>query len=260
VNRHTPIKLARFIAQVKNPWPLVWDWFGHRRTPYVLYFRNGLKLELRPGRGDLTAFRESWLQKDYLPSGWKLAEGDTVIDVGDNIGCFTLFAARLVGPTGRVIALEPDGETFFQLQRNININPFENIQILRLAVAGQSGTVRLHRHPNALYSSLYRSVDGRSTAGPVEEVQSVTMAQLFAEREVERCHFLKLDCEGAEHAIVRGLTADLAARIDRIGIELHQLEGCDSRELVGRLEKFGFSTQSRGTLYYFKKGEKGVSP
>lgn len=255
MNWHTPIKLARFVAQVKNPWPLIRDRLGHQRTPYVLRFRNGLKMELRPGRGDLTAFRESWLQKDYLPSGWKLAEGDTVIDVGANIGCFTLFAARQVGRTGRVIALEPDGETFRQLQRNVEINSFENIQILRLAVADRSGTVRFHRHPNALFSSLYESVDGRPADGAVEEVQAVTMAQLFEQQHVERCNFLKLDCEGAEHAIVRGLSTELAARIDRIGMELHEVEGCDARKLVGRLEEFGFSSWSREALLFFSRGE-----
>lgn len=255
MNWQTPIKLAKFVAQVKNPWPLIRDWLGHQRTPYVLRFRNGLKMELRPGRGDLTAFRESWLQKDYLPSGWKLSAGDTVIDVGANIGSFTLFAAQQVGPTGRVIAVEPDGETFRQLQRNMELNAFENIQILRLAVAGRAGTVRLHRHPNALFSSLYESVDGRPADGPVEEVQAVTLAQLFEQQRVEHCHFFKLDCEGAEHAIVSGLSAELAARIGRIGMELHQIEGCDDRQLVGRLEEFGFSSRSHGALLFFSRGE-----
>jgi FkbM family methyltransferase len=253
VNWRTPIKLARLLVQVKNPLPLVRDRLGLQRTPYVLHFRNGLKQELRPGRGDLTAFRESWLQRDYLPAGRRLVEGGTVIDVGANIGCFSLFAAGQVGPTGRVIAVEPDGETFRQLQRNRALNSCKNVEVLRLAVAGQSGVVRLHHHPNALYSSLYASVDGRPSTGAVEEVPSITLARLLEEHRIDRCDFLKLDCEGAEHAIVRGLTAELAARIDQIGMEIHAVEGCDNRELVRRLEELGFTAHSHGALLFFSR-------
>jgi FkbM family methyltransferase len=253
VNWRTPVKLARLLVQVKNPWPLIRDRLGLQRAPYVLHFRNGLKQELRPGRGDLVAFRESWLQRDYLPSGRQLAEGMTVIDVGANIGCFTLFAAGQVGRAGRVVAVEPDAETFGQLQRNVAINSLENVEFLRAAVAGHSGVGQLHHHPNALFSSLYASVDGRSDAGGAEEVPAVTLAQVFDEQRIERCHFLKLDCEGAEHAIVRGLTAELAARIDQIGMEVHEIEGCDRRDLVRRLEEFGFTAHARGALVFFSR-------
>ena len=51
------------------------------------------------------------LRHDYLSSGQTIAPGSTVIDVGANIGCFTMVAAKLVGPTGRVFALEPEEST-----------------------------------------------------------------------------------------------------------------------------------------------------
>lgn len=64
------------------------------------------------------------LRHDYLSSGQTIAPGSTVIDVGANIGCFTMVAAKLVGPTGRVFALEPEESTFRQLEKNIELNHF----------------------------------------------------------------------------------------------------------------------------------------
>jgi FkbM family methyltransferase len=253
MNLRTPIKVAKLVAQVKNPWPLMGDRLGVQKSPYILNFRNGLRLELRPGRGDLTAFRESWLQKDYSQLGRPLVKGNTIIDVGANIGCFTLFAAHQTGPTGRVIAVEPNGETFGQLKRNLALNGLQNVKTLALAIAGQPGIVQLHRHPNALFSSIYQSVDGRNNNGDVEEVQAITFDQLLKEQGIDRCHFLKLDCEGAEHGIVSGMSVETAARIDQIGMELHYVEGRDPNDLIGRLQEFGFKMSRQGALLYFSR-------
>jgi FkbM family methyltransferase len=250
MNWRTPIKLVRLFVQVKNPWPLIRDRLGLQKTPYILYLRTGLRQELRPAWGDLSAFREIWIQKNYLSSGGRLAKGHTVIDVGANIGCFSLFAAQEVGPEGRVIAVEPDFETFRQLQRNVKLNSFKNVQILRTAVAGQPGVVRLYHNSISVYSSIYSSVDGRSDSDEVEEVPSVTINGIFEEQKIKCCHFLKLNCEGAEYAIVRNLTANIAERIGQISMELHKVEGCDSNDLIDRLETLGFVTHSRGPFLF----------
>ena len=193
------------------------------------------------------------MQKDYTYHGQGLAKGDTVIDVGANIGCFSLFAAYQVGAMGRVIAVEPNGETYRQLQRNIALNNLQNVLAMPCAVTGQSGMVRLHRHSNALYSSLYQSVDGHANFDEIEEVPGVTFQQILGEQDVERCNFLKLDCEGAEHEIIGGMSAETAARIDRIGMELHEVEGRDPDELIRRLQGFGFKMYRRGALLHFSR-------
>ena len=251
MNLRTPFIWAHLVSRVKNPWPLFCDRIGMQKTPYILHVRHGLQMELRPGRGDLTAFRESWLREIYTEFGQDLAEGDTVIDVGANVGCFALFAAHKVGSTGRVIALEPNGETFRQLDRNIALNRLQNVQSLRMAMSGQSGMVQFHCHHDALLSSLYQTVDGHAVFGEVEEVPAITFQQLLTEQGIDHCHFLKLDCEGAEHDIVSGMTPEIASRIDRIGMELHKIEGRDPDDLVRRLQGFGFGMQRQGEVLYF---------
>jgi FkbM family methyltransferase len=251
MNIGTFVKFARLVGQVKNPLPVLRDRHGLQREPYTVRFWNGMVIAMRPQRGDLTAFRETWLQRDYLGPGLRLSRGDAVIDVGANIGCFTLFAARNVGPQGRVIAIEPDGETYAQLNRNLQTNGICNVVPLRAALAGQAGAVSLRSCPNSLYSSLYGEVDGRCNEGAVQEVPAMTIDQIMDNAGLERCQFLKMDCEGAEHEVIRAMSAATAARIGQIGMELHDLAGCDSGATVQRLQEFGFRCQRRNALYYF---------
>ena len=159
MNLGTLKKLARLLLQVRNPLPVLLDRQGRRAAPYIVRLFSGLRIEIRPGRGDLGAFREAWLQHDYLPPGWRIAPGDTVVNVGANVGCFTLFAAQCVGPAGRVIAIEPEAETFRQLNRNLALNRFENIVARQAAVAGREGLVELRSCTNSLYSSVFARVE-----------------------------------------------------------------------------------------------------
>jgi precorrin-6B methylase 2 len=65
--------------------------------------------------------------------------GDRVVDVGAHVGYFTLLAARLCGPNGRVFAFEPHPDNFRLLERNIRENGAENVTAVRKAVADRAG-------------------------------------------------------------------------------------------------------------------------
>jgi len=241
-------KLQRLVSTVENPWPAVFDRLGLRRTPYVLATNNGPSIEIRPRTGDFFGYYEIVLRGDYFAAGQKLATGDTVIDVGANIGCFAVSAARLVGPNGRVFAIEPELSTFRQLQRNIEINGLKNVTALHLALAGRDGEIVLNADANRLFSSIYRSVNGRETGGSVQRVAAMTLDRLMEQQGIDRCHFLKLDCEGAEHDIVASLSPETAARVDGITMELHKVPGHDSAILHQRLLDLGFRRIGSATL------------
>jgi FkbM family methyltransferase len=247
------LKFARLVGQVKNPLPLLCDRQGLQRRPYTVRFWNGLEIAMRPQRGDLTAFRETWLQRDYLGPGIGLAAGDVVIDVGANIGCFTLFASRRVGPTGRVIAVEPDAETFDRLQHNLRINRVGNVVARRAALAGAAGVVALRSCANSLFSSIYGEIDGHQNDGAVQEVPAVTIDQIMDEAGVARCRLLKMDCEGAEHEVFHAMSSETAARIEQIGMELHAVAGVDSEVTIRRLRELGFDVHRRGALLHLSR-------
>jgi FkbM family methyltransferase len=239
------------MVAVKNPMRPLLDRMGLLRHPYRAMLRDGAVFELRPGRGDWPSVNGAYLADEYLPIGRPLSPGDKVIDIGANIGAFAIRAARAVGPTGQVIAVEPATDTFRQLERNLALNHLTNTIAKQLAVGETPGTATLHVACNAVFTSLYREVAEQVPSDRDEEVTVITLDQLLAENGWERCQFLKLDCEGAEHGIVRGLTAATAAKIEQIGMELHHVDGFDAAALIDKLKSFGFSMQIRAGLLLF---------
>jgi FkbM family methyltransferase len=250
---------ARVLREVQNPVPLLLDRANLRRRSYILRTRDGLAAEIRPRRGDRYTFYETLIRNAYLSQGQRLRPGDTVIDVGANIGCFTVLAARAVGPTGRVIAVEPEQSTFESLRRNILLNRCENVDARRLAIGGSSGSADLHVGATALFSSIYREVGGTRAEAPshgtgadVQRVPMSTLESLMDDVDVERCDYLKVDCEGAEHDIFREMDERTAARIDQITLEVHQVPGAEPGDLPSRLTELGFQQESASLLYAWR--------
>jgi len=234
-------QFVNLVAQVRNPIGIILDRLGLIHSPYRLRLRDGLVIELRPGYGDRFAFYETVLRKTYFSAGQQLRWGETVIDVGANIGCFSLLAAQLVGPAGRVIAVEPNRTSFAQLRHNIALNFVDNVEPLCLALGSARGKAILHRGGNALFSSIYGEVDGKTVQGGEQEVEMSTLDAIMSQRRVDRCHYLKLDCEGAEYDILRTVSPELARRIDQITMEIHQVTGHSVAEIGSTLEGLGFS-------------------
>ncbi|MDO8450871.1 MAG: FkbM family methyltransferase [Rhodoferax sp.] len=244
-------KITELVLGVHNPVVAVLDRLGLRRSPYILRLRNGHVMELRPKTGDLFGFYEIVLRRDYFAAGQVIKPGATVIDVGANIGCFTITAAKLAGPTGRVIAIEPEESTYQQLLGNIKLNKLDNVTALRLAVGATEGEILLHSDPNRLFSSVFSSVNGRPIGGSDQRVPMVTLDSLMDKYRIERCDYLKLDCEGAEHEIVANMSFATASRVAQITMEVHKVPGCDSEILTSRLENFGYQRIGTSTLPFY---------
>jgi FkbM family methyltransferase len=134
-----------------------------------------------------------------------LRPGMTFIDVGANDGLYSLFAARRVAPTGRVLALEPSLREFSRLERNIQLNKFTGILPLRVAVSNRAGigTLRVagfgHEGQNTLGDFAY-DIEMAGT----EQVSVTTLDQIVENYRLQRLDVLKIDAEGAELAILKG--------------------------------------------------------
>jgi FkbM family methyltransferase len=128
--------------------------------------------------------------------------GMTFVDVGANVGYFTLLAASL---GARVIAYEPTPAVFARLQQNVALNGFDNVTLVNAAVADQPGTLALYQSPddpeaNNLFGDGDHSV----------EVPAVTLDDEMAERGVQKVDLLKIDAEGAEPLVLSGSVKLLA--------------------------------------------------
>lgn len=241
--------VARARLMRRTPFPLVLDKLGLMRRPYRVSARKGLVVELRPGvRGERYVFYEVFMKSTYLSAGQTICPGDTVIDVGANVGFFSILAASLVGPTGLVVAIEPQPDTFAQLQRNIEVSGMRNIRARQVAVAASKGTCSLFFGDVPIFSSLFSSVDGKPNEFRSQEVLTTTLEDIVKEEAIARCHYLKLDCEGAEYAIVDFLSPELAERIDQITMEVHRIPGREPSELNRRLSEAGFRARVCGKV------------
>jgi len=244
-------KLVALLSAVRNPGPAILDRLHLRHGAYRLHLRNGQIVELRPQMGDFFGFYEIMLRGDYLASGQWLGTGATVIDVGANIGCFSVLAAQIVGPSGRVFAIEPEESTYRQLLRNIELNRLTNVTPLNLAIGATQGVITLHSDANRLFSSVFSSVNGREVQGKDQEVHMTTLEALMDGNNIRRCDYLKLDCEGAEHSIVANMSHATAQRIPQITLEVHKVPGSDGQMLRKRLENLGYQRIRSSPLPFY---------
>ncbi len=128
-----------------------------------------------------------------------LKPGDVAVDVGANIGVYTLEMARAVGTQGRVWAFEPDPANAVLLEKNVMRNGYRNVTVIRAAVADFSGRSTIARHAdNAGMHKL-------SETGDVD-VEVVRLDDLVQ----PPVKFLKIDVEGAEAAVLRGAHRTIA--------------------------------------------------
>lgn len=127
--------------------------------------------------------------------------GDVVVDVGANIGYYTLLFARQVGQHGHVYAFEPDPHNFNLLRRNVLQNGYSNVTCVPCAVSDRSGAVRLYRNDgNRGDHRIYDSRDGREAV----ETACIALDDYFAD--VARpVNFIKMDIQGAEARALRGM-------------------------------------------------------
>jgi FkbM family methyltransferase len=235
--------MLRTLREVKTPVRLMLDKAGLLKEPYVLRTRDGFRILVRPGSGDRFIACRALVHRTHLSEGQKLNRGGVVIDVGANIGAFTILAARHVGPSGRVIAIEPEAGNYKQLVANVALNEPAGVETHQLAVGAREGTVQLRTGVRASLASFYAEVDHHRQDGQVQDVRMRPLEALMDEARIDRCDLLKLDCEGAEYDILFNMQPSVAERIAQISLEAHKVEGRHPQELGERLRTLGYQVR-----------------
>jgi FkbM family methyltransferase len=128
----------------------------------------------------------------------------TLVDLGANIGYFSLVAAQTMGGAGRVYSFEPDPDTYNILERNVTANGFDNvIEAISAAIADHEGTATFHQYVNDAGSS---SLTLRELPIRDSIMVEVTTLDLWAEaRGWPDIDIVKMDIEGAEVAALNGM-------------------------------------------------------
>ena len=104
-------------------------------------------------KGDFMPGHEDHILARFIPK-----EGDTVIDIGAHIGRYTIVSSKMVGKTGKVVAIEADMDTFQLLKRNVALNNLTNVLPLNIAVFSTKTRIKLYEQSaSAKYNSLILS-------------------------------------------------------------------------------------------------------
>lgn len=228
--RHTPITKGRW--RLTNTFLALLRSIGGRMGERLVTTRSGFKLNVDLGE---------WIgQHIYITGNFEpptahlvsslLYEGDTMIDVGANIGFFTLLASRKVGPSGKVCAFEPVPSTCAAMERNLSINGIVNVIVHEIALSNLTGTVTIHEGP--------ARNRGLSSIRPISNASgrhSVPVAA-FDSLEVSRgpIHLIKIDVEGAEQLVIEGAMECLRRNRPHLIIEITD----------GFLQEFGHSAMT----------------
>lgn len=189
-------------------------------------------------------FVEIFLTRDYL-----FASGTArpfIVDCGANLGLSIVFFKRLY-PECRILAFEPDPETFSLLKGNVEANGFEDITLVNKAVSSAEGVVEFYSDPQGPGAGMGSVVAKRGSAQPIK-VPSVRLSE-YVDEPVD---LLKIDVEGAESQVIRELVeSGKSSFIRQMAIEYHHhIDPGEDRlaDFLGLLERGGFGYQVRGDV------------
>jgi len=167
------------------------------------------------GRGTLAGtIAVVFIRREYGP----MQDYRTIIDIGANMGCFTVYAA-LTCPNAEIYCFEPEERNFEVLTQNIAINSLEGrVRAFQCAIAASSGDREM-----AIGESPLNSLVPLEACGTHQTVRCTTLRDFFIQNKLETVDFLKMNCEGAEYEIFESCTREDFDRMPCIRLEYHNL-------------------------------------
>ena len=203
---------------------------------------SGLQFRVR-GAMDVWSIKETFLDRFYERYGFTIQPRWNILDIGAGIGEFTLYAA-VMGPGSQVFSFEPYPQSFVLMQENLRLNRVPNAQAFEKAIGATSGELVLDLtggEPLQFQSSMKQ-------AAPIEKglgVSALSLADAFAMLEMASCDLLKLDCEGAEYAILFNTPRPVLELVKRIVMEYHDnVVEYTHRDLTRFLTEQGFEVET----------------
>lgn len=178
-----------------------------------------------------------------------LQAGDVAIDVGANIGFFTLIMSQLVGPTGKVVACEPGANNLPSLRHHLERNGIHNVSIEERPIWAKEGPIDFYlnaddRSSNALFDPAQFEYNVKARAMPQKvRLNATTLDEVCAD--LPEIKIIKIDTEGAEQRVLEGAANILRMRQALFVIaELNPLglpqTGCSAETMRDFMRQFGY--------------------
>lgn len=213
---------------------------------------NGMTIAHQNSYETAYLFKEIFEDQAYLKHGVTIKEGDCIVDIGANIGIFTLFAQQL-SSTGKIYAIEPSPPVFETLQANAQLYG-NNVKVFNCGISNENKSAIFTYYPHSsVFSSFAADKEADETVlraiiqnqqeqagagtseqhvatfvenGRMDSVQYTcqlrSLSDIIREEQIERIDLLKLDAEKSELAVLQGISADDWPKIRQIVMEAHE--------------------------------------
>jgi FkbM family methyltransferase len=222
----------------------VWTYFV---APYLAYHVHQFNARTRFGPRIAGTTLDILQQQLYYFGIWepiltrwiqdRLGPGEAFVDVGANVGYFSMLASVIVGPTGSVVSIEASPTICSQLAREVARNRLDNVRVVNAAAAAETGRQMVFMGPQT-HTGL-SAVRREPHLTPEREVRAAPLPNLLSAEELHRARLIKIDVEGAEDAVIAGLAPRLAETSRELEIVVEMHPG-DHSGLIKTLGQAGF--------------------
>lgn len=217
----------------------IYDYLVKTPTPPGIFSFPALtksKVTLR-NTADWGIFIEIYISDAYHKD--ILKQGMTVVDIGAHVGLYTVLVAEKTGPKGKIIAIEPEQKNYTRILENIRINNFDNVIVEKTALSDHNGLEKFY----VSLSSARHSLLTQGEKNAFEEIPVKTLDSLLEELSVKKVDIIKIDAEGAEMPILRGMEKTLKNNPDSKIIVASYHYPSEVKEVQDFLHKIGFKTE-----------------
>jgi FkbM family methyltransferase len=258
----SPIADVAFFPEAPGDYRLVVEWRsprgGQGRVERGVAVDAGAALSVEPRAVEVGGLGGMWAPSEWEAGlleqseraaldelGRLVRPGWQVIDVGANLGLYAMTLSRMVGPTGRVLCLEPNPVCVYFLRLNLARSHAANCTVLPLAASDTASTVDIKI--NYGNSNLGLSTDSPHYGGKAGQrllVPALPLDEVLERFAIRPPDFVKIDVEGAEGAVIHGMGELLARRRPLLLVEIHGLGPASS--VLPFLDRLGYAFRVAG--------------
>jgi FkbM family methyltransferase len=195
--------------------------------------------------GRLIHYRQRYERAETVFLRKKIHPNAICVDIGANVGYFTMLMAQAANAEGEVHTFEPIALNISLLRAGVELNGFTNVRINQCAVGNSTGTISFSQSSDSAYSSIYDTE--RKSLDRTISVPIITLDDYIEREGIKRIDVLKADVEGAEGLVVDGaskLLADEGRRPTIIMLELEEQNiktfGSSISLILNKMHSYGY--------------------